>query len=253
MGTPSSTEQKRLYGGLAWTWPIISPPEDYVRETEEFCKVIRKHSQSDVKTLLHLGCGGGHNDSTLKKHFEVTGVDVSEAMLGLARRLNPEVTYVIGDMRTVRLGKVFDAVAVFDSLAYMLTEDDLRAAFVTAFVHLKPGGVCCTYVEQSKERFQQNRTRCSTHARGDVEITFIENSYDPGPTNSAYEATFVYLIRRSGKLQIETDRHLVGLFPLDTRLGLLKDVGFEVRQREFRDSGLEGGSCPTVVCRKPSW
>jgi SAM-dependent methyltransferase len=251
MGLPSSSDQRRLYNDLAWTWPIISPPEEYVRETEEFCKIIREHSQIGTKTLLNLGCGGGHHDNTLKRYFEVTGVDVSEAMLGLARRLNPEVTYLVGDMRTLRLGKLFDAVAVFDSLAYMLTEDDLLAAFTTAFVHLKPGGVFCTYVEQSRERFRQNKTRYSTHAQDDIEITFVENSYDPDPTDTTYESTFVYLIRRGGHLQIETDKHLCGIFALGTWHGLLKEVGLEVTQRKFRDPSLEGGSCPMLVCLKP--
>lgn len=137
----SSSDQRRLYGDLAWVWPIISPPEHYIKETEQFCKVIREHSQIEVKALLDLGCGGGHNDYTLKRHFEVTGVDMSAAMLELARQLNPEVTYSLGDMRTVRLGKTFDAVTIFDSINYMLTVENLQAAFVTAFMHLEPGGV----------------------------------------------------------------------------------------------------------------
>jgi len=64
--------------------------------------------------------------------------------------LNPEVAYCIGDMRSVRLEKVFDAVMIADSIDYMLTSEDLRAAFETALVHLKPGGVFCTYVEVTR-------------------------------------------------------------------------------------------------------
>ncbi len=82
-----------MYGDLAWLWPIISPPEDYAEETELFSRVIREHSRIEVKTLLHIGCGAGHNDHVFKKHFEVTGIDNSEEMLKLARELNPEVTY----------------------------------------------------------------------------------------------------------------------------------------------------------------
>ena len=74
-------DQQRLYHDLAWVWPIISPPQDYIEETEQLCRIIREHSQIEVKTLLDLGCGGGHNDCTLKKHFNVTGVDASGAML----------------------------------------------------------------------------------------------------------------------------------------------------------------------------
>jgi len=243
--SPPPSDQRRLYDDLAWTWPIISPPEDYVDEAEEFAKIVREHSRIEVKALLDLGCGGGHNDCTLKKHFEVTGVDVSEAMLSLARGLNPEVTYLVGDMRTVRLGEAFDAVMIADSIDYMLTVDELRSAFDTAFAHLKPGGVFCTYAEVTRERFQQNETKCSSHAQGDVEITFIEHSYDPDPTDTTYEMAFVYLIRRCGELQIETDRHSGGIFPLATWQDLLREVGFEVT---LMNSPAED---PMFVCVRP--
>ena len=28
-------DERRLYHDLAWTWPIVSPPERYVREARE--------------------------------------------------------------------------------------------------------------------------------------------------------------------------------------------------------------------------
>ena len=65
----SGKDERRLYGDLAWTWPIISPVEDYIEETELFSKLIKEHSTIEVNTLLHLGCGGGHNDYTFKKTF----------------------------------------------------------------------------------------------------------------------------------------------------------------------------------------
>ncbi len=241
-----SIDQRRLYGDLAWTWPIISPPEHYVEEAEQFLKVIQEHARIEAKTLLDLGCGGGHNDFTLKKHFDVTGIDVSPEMLALARRLNPDVTYALGDMRTVRLDKTFDAVLIADSINYMLTVEDLRAAFVTAFVHLKPGGVFCTFAEETVERFEQNSIRYSTETRGDVEITLVENRYDPDSTDTTFELTLVYFIRHAGQLQVETDRHLSGLFALDTWHGLLEEVGFQVKQMEFA-----GEEIPMFVCIKP--
>ena len=247
----SSNNQRRLYGDLAWTWPIVSPPEDYAEETEQFCKAIRQHARIGVKTLLHLGCGGGHNDYTFKKSFsKVTGVDVSEAMLLLAKELNPKAAYQLGDMRTVRLGRRFDAVAALDGINYMLTEEELRAAFATAYAHLKPGGVLLTYAEETVDRFEQNKTVGSTHARGDIDITFVQNLHDPDPKDTTYEVTCVYLIRRKGQLEIETDRHQCGIFPLATWVRLLQEVGFQVKQLEYsppdRDSGY-----PVFVCVRP--
>lgn len=239
-----SSNQQRMYGDLAWTWPIISPPEEYEGEAERFRQMIQARSQIEVRTLLDLGCGGGHIDHTLKQYYRVTGVDMSQSMLSLARELNPKADYALGDMRSVRLGKRFDAVIIADSIDYMLTEEDLRAAFVTAFEHLRAGGVFCTYAECTLERFQQNTTLCSTHSRGEVDIAFMHNNYDPDPADTLYESTFVYLIRRQGQLSIETDRHLGGLFKLESWLELLQDVGFEVELTE--DEGI-----PHFACLKP--
>lgn len=248
MGQSSLKDQRRLYGDLAWTWPIISPPEDYTKESEQFAKIIREHSKIEVKTLLNLGCGGGHNDHTLKKYFEVTGVDVSRPMINLAKKLNPKVGYLIGDMRTVRLDKAFDAVTIFDSINYMLTEEELHSAFTTAFMHLKPGGVFLTYQENSLGRFKQNHTEYSTHSKGDITITFIENCYDPDPTDTTLELTFVYLIRNRGQLRIETDHHVVGIFPKETWLTLLRETGFSV---EVLDMWMLEGIPVLVSTRSP--
>ena len=113
---PDEEKKERLYKDLSWLWPIVSPPEDYVLETDYFSKIIQEHAGIEVNSLLNLGCGGGHHDYTLKKYFDVTGIDTSESMLNLARGLNPEVSYYVGDMRNLRIDGMFDAVTIFDSI-----------------------------------------------------------------------------------------------------------------------------------------
>ncbi len=224
----SRFDQRRLYGDLAWIWPLVSPPQDYVEEAEHLCQAIGRYARLPVRSLLDLGCGGGHNDATLKRHFSVTGVDISPSMLSLAKSLNPEIPYLQGDMRSLRLEQRFDAVLIADSIDYMCSEEDLLAAFTTAFFHLKVGGVFVTYAEHTRETFQQNRTTVSTHRAGDREITFIENLYDPDLSDTTYEMTFLYLIRQAGALEIETDLHMGGLFPRQSWLLRLLEAGFEV-------------------------
>jgi SAM-dependent methyltransferase len=242
-------DARRLYGGLAWTWPIISPPEEYIPETEFFTGLIKEHSGREPATLLHLGCGGGHNDHTFMKHFDVTGVDRSPKMLELARSLNPCVTYLEDDMRTVRLSRRFDAVALLDSVNYMLTESDLEAAFATAYAHLGKGGVFITIVEQTRESFEQNKVQHLIRRRGDLEIAFVENMYDPDQSDTTYESVFIYLIRRGEGLEIEADRHLGGLFPLEFWYAALRSVGFTVKTTEYEDpTGAD--DIPVLVCIK---
>ncbi len=237
----------RLYSDLAWLWPVLSPPEDYAEEVEQAVRLIEAHMQIPVHTLLDLGCGGGHNDRWLKQHFRVTGVDLSPAMLDLARQLNPDCTYHAGDMRSVRLDETFDAVFIADSIDYMLSDTDLLQAFTTAYTHLNPGGIFFTYAEEYRERFVQNATTSDTNARGDLEVTLIDNTYDPDGQDTTYEYTLIYLIRSAGKLQVELDHHILGLFSLATWEALLQQAGFKILQQQTGDQGIIH-----FICLKPS-
>jgi SAM-dependent methyltransferase len=237
--------QPRLYDDLALIWPIISPPEDYIEEAEEFHMLIKEHSLIETRSLLHLGCGGGHLDFTLKQFYRVTGVDQSEAMLNLAKALNPDQEYLQGDMRLLDLDRTFDAVIAADSIDYMLDPTDLRAAFVTAFNHLRPGGVFCTYAEETLSLFQQNKTRATTHTQGEITITTLENYFDPDSTDTTYEMTFVHLIRKEGDLSVEIDRHTAGLFSAAVWIEQLEEAGFNVKMVEYQDAG------PTFIGLKP--
>jgi hypothetical protein len=109
-----------------------------------------------------------------------------------------------------------------------------------------------TYVEQTVQGFQQNRTKIIIRTKGDFEIVFIENSYDPDPSDSTYESTFTYLIRERGDLKIETDRHLSGVFTLNLWYDNLRSIGFDVKQVSFDDETEGGESIPLLVCIKPS-
>ena len=212
------------YNVLAWTDVIISPPDDLAEETQLLVKALNENSNYEAKTILHLGCGAGGYDYTLKKYFRVTGVDISQGMLNVARKVNPEIIYHQGDMRNIELGEEFDAVVVPDSIDYMRTEDQLLAVIMTAKKHLKPGGMLLI-VAHPAERFSDNNF-VYTGSNQDVKVTIFENNhiYSSG---TGYEATLVYLIRRRGKLKIYTDRHLLGLFKMRTWLELFNQAGFE--------------------------
>ncbi|MCP5104188.1 MAG: class I SAM-dependent methyltransferase, partial [bacterium] len=176
---PAKEDSRRLYNDLSWVWSIVGPPEDYIEEAELFAQTIRQHAKIPAKTILNLGCGAGGNDMTLKKYFTLTGVDLSENMLRQARRLNPEASYLVGDMRNVRLEQTFDAVTILDCIDYNRTEAHIRATFETAYAHLKPGGVFLTVIEYDPRTFSQNSTHVEIKKKGDVEVTYIENNYDP--------------------------------------------------------------------------
>lgn len=229
----------RLYGDLAWLWPLMSPPAEYVAEAAHWKAALRENLGPGRRCLLELGVGGGHNLSHLTGEFDAVAVDLSEPMLAHSRRLNPGVEHFLGDMRTVRLGRTFDAVVIHDAIAYMLSGDDLRAAFATAAAHLGTGGVFVTSPDYVAETFVDGSIACETRPFDGGSFTYVEYQWDPDPSDTQTETVFTYIIRRGGKVQIEQDRHLFGLFPLRTWESLMAQAGFAVARRDYpvRDDG----------------
>lgn len=222
---------RRLYSDLAYLWPLVSPPEDYAEEAGHWRDAIRAGLGEGRHRILELGVGGGHNLSHLTSDFEATGVDLSPEMLEHSRRLNPGVEHHVGDMRTVRLRKVFDAVLIHDAVSYMLTEDDLRAAFATARAHLRPGGLLLVAPDLVAESFEEGKVLSwdipLPSRPGDPEVKVDERLTDPDPTDTTIESRITYTITDGGGRRVETDLHVTGLFPRATWVFLMEESGFE--------------------------
>lgn len=223
------TQILKLYTELASWWPLLSTPEDYVEEATFFHQVLSETGQSPPRTLLELGSGGGNNASHLRAYYQMTLVDQSPEMLAVSRTLNPECEHLVGDMRTVRLGRLFDAVFIHDAIMYMTTKTDLRAAMATAYFHCRPGGVALFVPDHVRETF----TPSTEHGGHDGEqraLRYLEWSYDPDERDTTYVTDFVYVLREDAdRVQIEHDRHIEGLFARADWLKWLGETGFEAR------------------------
>ncbi len=216
----------KLYQELASWWPLLSSPEEYAEEAAFFKNALLQNCKLQPHTLLELGSGGGNNASHLKAHFAMTLVDLSPGMLQVSRALNPECEHLAGDMRTVRLNRLFDAVLIHDAIMYMTTEEDLSSAMATAFTHCRPGGVALFSPDFVRETFSPG----TDHGGHDGErraMRYLEWTYDPHPGDTTYFVELVYLMREAdGSIQVEHDRHVEGLFSREVWLRLLRQNGF---------------------------
>ncbi len=232
-----------MYADLAPWWPLLSPVEEYVGDAAMISGLVAAGGR-DVSTLLELGSGGGHNAVHLRQQFEMTLVDLSEQMLEVSRRLNPECEHVVADMRTVRLGRTFDAVVIHDAIDYMLTEADLAAAFATAAVHLGVGGTLVVVPDHVRETFAPGTEHGGTDAADGSGIRYLAWTYDPDPADDWVVTDYAYLIREAdGTTSSASETHRFGLFTQHRWIDLLSEAGFEVtallEQTEEGDTSQE--------------
>jgi SAM-dependent methyltransferase len=229
----------KLYNELASWWPLLSTPADYEEEATFYRKALTDACGRPLLTVLELGSGGGNNASHLKAYFEMVLVDRAPGMLAVSRALNPECEHVEGDMRTVRLGRQFDAVFVHDAVCYMTTEADLKMAIETAYVHCRPGGVALFAPDYLRENF------CATTDHGGHDnqthgLRYLEWTRDPNPDDSTYVVDYAYMLRTpDGAVHVEHDRHVEGLFARADWLRLLTNAGFQPRSMPFVHSEVD--------------
>jgi SAM-dependent methyltransferase len=91
--------------------------------------------------VLDLGCGAGVPIAQrLAERFEVTGIDISERQIELARRIVPGATFIHGDMATQAFpaGR-FDAVVAFFSI-FHLPREEHGEVYGRIASWLRPGG-----------------------------------------------------------------------------------------------------------------
>lgn len=173
-------------------------------------------------------------------------------MLALSRILNPECEHIQGDMRTVRLRRVFDAVFVHDAVAYLTTEAELRQAMITAFVHCRPSGVALFAPDHLRETFTPG-TEQGGHDGAGRALRYLEWTWDPDPGDTTYLVDYAYLLHEEGQpMRCLHDRHVEGLFSRAIWLRLLAEVGFRAIVRPLEHSEVPLGTVEVFVATKPA-
>jgi SAM-dependent methyltransferase len=241
----------KLYSKLAPWWPLLSPVEEYEEEAGIYARTLKATAEGEVRSVLELGSGGGNNASFMSAEFQMTLVDISPDMLAVSRALNPDCEHIEGDMRSLQLGRQFDAVFIHDAIVYMTTEDDLRAVLATASAHCRGGGALLVMPDHTAEVF----TSTTGHGGVDLEdgrgARYLQWSYDPDPSDTTYLTLFDVMLRHAdGRIETHSEQHTCGLFSRATWLRLFDEAGFHGSIVPFEHSELEEGVCEIVVGKK---
>jgi len=104
--------------------------------------ILEKHS---VKTVLDLTCGTGSQVFWLaKRGYKVIGTDINSGMLKIARskarKEKLALKFIIGDMRTLKVGEFDAVITIFNAVGH-LTKFDFEATMRNVHQNLKDGGL----------------------------------------------------------------------------------------------------------------
>lgn len=218
-----------MYGELAGWFHLLTAPDEYADEAAEVLELLAESAGAPLETALELGTGGGNLASHLGGRLRLTLTDTSPQMLEQSRHVNTDAEHLVGDMRTLRLDRTFDAVVIHDAVGYMTTEADLSAAFETAYVHLRDGGAAIFLPDWVLDGYAPVTEHGGRDADGRG-ARYLEWDRDVEPDGHTVITDYIIVTRDvDGSVGVHHGEHTFGIFPRATWLRLLVDVGFEAR------------------------
>jgi SAM-dependent methyltransferase len=202
--------------------------KNYPAEAAELHRIIQEACPT-AKTLLDVACGTGAHLIEMQRWYTVEGVDLSPAMLAVARTRLPGVPLREADMRTFDLGKTFDAVTcLFSSIGYMHDPGELRAAVARLAAHVAPGGVLILDGWVRPDQWRDNFRPDHPDVAHDDEATVVRLSFSRRD-GSITELDLHHLVQTDAGIDYFVETHRLRLTDTDDYVSAVSDAGLKAR------------------------
>lgn len=236
-----------IYDELAEYYDRIYAGKNYADETRRLVHIARKFMGRRGRTLLDVGCGTGRHLELFRREFTVAGVDVSPAMLSIARRrLGRGVPLTRGDMRTFRLGHTFDVVVcLFSAIGYLNRKADRDRAIANLIRHVAPGGVALVEGWVRPSRWRGDSISLDSYDGPDCKVARVTHAF----RRAGFSVLDMrYLIAEPRRpVRYYAEEHHQALVDSKDMLDSFRRAGFRSRvilSGPYRDRGLYVGVRP---------
>jgi len=220
-------KKEQFYQRLARYFDFICG--DRKQDVEILERIIKKHKKSKGDQLLDVACGTGLEDKYLKKHFDVTGLDLNKGVLDIAKKRNPEITYIIASMSNFKLNKKFDVITCFDAMCYLNNYQQLTKTLKNFYNHLSSEGVLIFYIDDPflKElRKEKTKVIVNRNFSNNLEVILFEIYQEKG---DKVDVQNIFYITERGKTRIEIEPKIsFGLFEIKKIKQTLQKLGFKI-------------------------
>ncbi|EXJ11072.1 class I SAM-dependent DNA methyltransferase [Imhoffiella purpurea] len=213
--------------------------EEYSLEAAKVKELLIKHGVRSQSELLVLACGTGGHIPYFKDDYHVSGLDLSEDMLALARKKFPGLEFHSGNLIDFDLDRDFDAiVCLYGSIGFVKTLDNLRAAMQRIAAHLRPDGLALITPWSTLEDFKDEIVVDATN-KPDLKIARMEEVRLKEP--KIVEVRFHHLIGSDDGVAYHEQSIEIGLFSHEEYLSSMSDSGLEVIE-EYGGNDVRGGA-----------
>lgn len=231
------TEEELTYQELATHYDRLYHGKPYAAESARVIELLRDRGAGDGARLLDVGTGTGQHVQHLSGTFEVTGVDVHEPVLDIARGRVPEARFVEGDITTLDLGERFDALTcLFGVIGYVETWANLDTALARVASHLAPGAPFVVESWLTPTVFEEAEGRAVLRTYEGDDLTLARVAIPRRVDAETAELEIEWLIaRHDAGIQRYAETQRMGVFDVDRTLELMSKHGLEA---EVDEQGL---------------
>lgn len=226
---------------LAWIHDVSST--EFVRQSADGILKLLRESGFSSGRVVDLGCGSGvWAKRLLDEGFDVTGVDISPAMIALSRERAPAAEFHVASWLDFEFPPCIAVTALGEVLSYRLDERSgesaLRQLFGRVFSALEPGGLFVFDIAEPDRHANVSQK----FAEGDDWAVLTEFQNDEQTRQlTRRNVTF----RKLGdSWRRDEELHRLQLYEADAIRGRLAHVGFDVeivrRYGEFNLDSFPG-------------
>ena len=226
-----------LHNQLSKYYDKVYSYRDYLDEAVRLQNLIIKYLESGGNALLDVACGTGLHLKHLKDDFSCTGVDVSKAMLKIARKNVKGVTFKEADMKTLKLGKQFDVITcLLSSIGYVKTAVSLEKTVRNFSQHLNKGGLVLIEPSHAKTAYVSGEPRITTYNGKDAKIARV--NFTKIRQATAVLNMHLLIAERGKDVKHFVDSHELGLFGINSTLKVMTAAGLKAK---YLKNGLMPG------------
>jgi daunosaminyl-N,N-dimethyltransferase/N-dimethyltransferase len=221
-------DDHRMYGDRAELYDLVYSGRDYAADAERLHGILEAEGVADGGRFLEVACGTGIYLVEFSRWYEVVGLDVSPAMLEIARGKLPDVELLEEDMSDFEVEGAFDAVGcLFSSLGYLRTGTALAGAAASFARALRPGGILLVQPWIFREDWREGEPHLQTYDSEDLKLCRANVAKSEG--DEAVLNFHWLVVRRGESIEHFTERHRLRFWTREEMTGAFEEAGFDVR------------------------